>query len=121
MAAKKTASKDPLEAILDALAIQRVDHEEDDGHHFAAADHQDIDKARELSTAYVKDHPDEFDDFRAWGTDEDARVRTVQAVEVFRSAGMRQQWARAEAWHFATWEPMNIGGTAQPVLRNIGI
>lgn len=120
MATKKaaTTSNADLEAILDALALQRVDHE-DGGHSLVAADHQDVDKARQLSVDYVKANPDEFADFRAWGTDKDALEKTVQAVEVFRAAGMRSQWARAEAWHFATWEPQNIGGVAQPVLRNI--
>jgi hypothetical protein len=79
----------------------------------------DIDKARELSTAYVKAHPDEFEDFNAWGTDEAAREQAVKAVEVFRAAGMREAWARAEAWHFHSWEPMNIGGVAQPAVRNV--
>lgn len=79
----------------------------------------DIDRARALSTAYVKAHPDEFEDFRAWGTGQDAIEKTVQAVEVFRAAGMRDQWARAEAWHFHTWEPQNIGGNVAPTVRNI--
>jgi hypothetical protein len=79
----------------------------------------DIDEARRISTEYVKANPEEFNDFRAWGFDESARVKTVEAVDVFRAANMREQWARAEAWHFATWEPMNIGGSVQPVVRNI--
>ena len=79
----------------------------------------DIDQARAIGTQYVRDHPDEFADFAAWGTGQEALAQTVQACEVFRTAGMRAQWARAEAWHFATWEPQNIGGTAHPVLRNL--
>ena len=117
MATKKAATPaDPLEEIATLLELQRVDHE-DVGHSFVAADHQDIDRAREIATEYVQAHPDEFEDFREWGTDQDALEQTVQAVEVFRTAGLRKQWARAEAWHLATWEPQNIGGTAQPVLR----
>lgn len=79
----------------------------------------DIDRARELSTQYVKDNPDEFADYAAFGLDAEGLVCTVRAVELFRAAGMRQQWARAEAWHFANWEPQNIGGATQPVLRNL--
>lgn len=105
MAAKKTTTPvDGLEEILAALELN-------------GDLPGDIDRARELSTAYVKANPQEFEDFRAWGTDESARKQTVQAVEVFRAAGMRAQWARAEAWHFATWEPLNIGGEVQPTIR----
>jgi hypothetical protein len=95
-----------LEAILQAL--------EENGD-----DPGDIDRARELSTAYVKAHPDEFTGYAAWGTSQAAIELTVKAVEVFRAAGQREDWARAEAWHFHTWEPQNIGGTVQPAVRNV--
>src|ERR1700756_3750074 len=64
----------------------------------------DIDRARELSTAYVKAHPDEFTGYTAWGTGQAAIELTVKAVETFRATGDRENWARAEAWHFHTWE-----------------
>jgi hypothetical protein len=79
----------------------------------------DIDRARELSTAYVKAHPDEFVGYTAWGLGESARELTVRAVETFRAAGQREDWARAEAWHFHTWDPMNIGAVIQPTVRNV--
>jgi len=81
----------------------------------------DIDRARELSTQYVQAHPDEFADFKAWGSGPDALEKTVQAVDVLRAAGLRDQWARAEAWHFHTWEPQDIGGATQPRLRQLGL
>lgn len=79
----------------------------------------DIDKARDLSTKYVKAHPDEFVGYTAWGTGDTAIKLTVNAVETFRAAGDRENWARAEAWHFHTWEPQNIGGMVQPQVRNV--
>lgn len=79
----------------------------------------DIERARRLSTAYVKAHPDEFTGYSAWGTGDAALKLTVNAVETFRAAGQREDWARAEAWHFFTWEPQNIGGVVQPAVRNI--
>lgn len=78
-----------------------------------------IDRARELSTKYVQAHPDEFVGYKAWGTNQTAMEMTVHAVETFREAGQREDWARAEAWHFHTWEPQNIGGVVQPTIRNI--
>lgn len=77
-----------------------------------------IDKARELSTAYVKTHPEEFAGYKAWGLSQSAVELTVQACERFRGAGQRDDWARAEAWHFHTWEPQQIGGAVQPTVRN---
>lgn len=85
-----------------------------------------IDKARKLSTAYVKAHPDEFVGYAAWGYGDTGIKMTVQAVEVFREAYRvsgnpddREQMARAEAWHFHTFDPQNIGGTIQPAVRNV--
>lgn len=79
----------------------------------------DIDRARELSTAYVQAHPEEFTGYKAWGTSQSAIELTVRACETFRAAGQREDWARAEAWHFFSWEPQNIGGVVQPAVRNI--
>jgi hypothetical protein len=79
----------------------------------------EIDKARDLSAKYVQAHPDEFADFAAWGTGQDALEQTVRACETFRTSGMREMWARAEAWHFYTWEPQQIGGNVQPTVRNL--
>jgi hypothetical protein len=86
----------------------------------------DIDKARQLSTKYVQAHPDEFAGFQSWGTGQAAIELCVKAVETFRAAYRtsskdedRENWARAEAWHFHTWEPQNIGGVVAPTIRNI--
>lgn len=74
---------------------------------------QDLDKARELSDAYVAAHPEEFADF------EDMTIEAVvQAVDVFRAAQMPDAQYRAEAWHLHKWLPQNIGGEVQPQLRS---
>jgi hypothetical protein len=105
-----------LQAILDALS-----YVVDENGNVEATDKQDIDKARELSTAYVQAHPDEFKEFEAFGDDDEGIQKTVSAVETFRAAGMLAMWARAEAWHFHTWEPQNIGGANRPQLRIVGL
>lgn len=78
-----------------------------------ALDGGDFDKARKLADTYVKDHPDEFADY----TDMPIEA-VVQAVDVFRAAGMLDNQYRAEAWHLHAWEPQEIGGNVVPQKRN---
>lgn len=77
-----------------------------------AMDALDFDKARTLSDAYVKTHPDEFNDYSDLSIED-----VVKAVDVFRAAGMLDNQYRAEAWHLHKWEPQTIGAAAGPVLR----
>lgn len=111
-----------LFAILDALAYN-VD---EDNNVEADPERQDVDKARKLATAYVKAHPDDFRDYQAFGPDKEGLKATVNAVETFRTIyhqtgmeSMRNEWARAEAWHFHSWEPQEIGGEVQVQVRNL--
>lgn len=73
----------------------------------------DFDKARELGKSYVAAHPDEFNDFADMAIES-----VVQAVDVFRAAGMLDNQYRAEAWHLNTWPPQIIGGNTGPVFQN---
>lgn len=77
-----------------------------------AMDAMDFDKARKLADAYVKAHPDEFNDFKELSLES-----VVQAVDVFRAAGMADNQYRAEAWHLHKWDPQQIGANAAPSIR----
>lgn len=78
-----------------------------------AMDAGDFDEARKLADAYVKAHPDEFADYP-----DKTLESVVQAVDVFRAAGMDNEQYRAEAWHLHAWEPQAIGGNVVPQKRN---
>lgn len=78
-----------------------------------AMDDTDFDKARKVADAYVKAHPDEFADYA-----DKTLESVVQAVDVFRAAGMENDQYRAEAWHLHAWEPQSIGGNVVPQKRN---
>lgn len=78
-----------------------------------AVDELDFDKARKLADAYVKAHPDEFADYAEMTIES-----VVQAVDVFRAAGMLDNQYRAEAWHLHAWEPQAVGGSVVPQKRN---
>lgn len=77
-----------------------------------AMDAADFDKARELADTYVQAHPDEFNDFAELSIES-----VVQAVDVFRAAGMTDNQYRAEAWHLYKWAAQEIGAAAAPTLR----
>ena len=73
---------------------------------------RDRDKAVKLADKYVSDHPDEFNELR------DLSIEAcVQAVEVFRAAGLTESEQRVEAWLLHKFEPQTIGGLAQPTVR----
>lgn len=78
-----------------------------------AMDDLDFNAARALSDTYVAAHPEEFTEYADMAIES-----VVQAVDVFRAAGMVDHQYRAEAWHLHTWEPQTIGGGFQPSLRN---
>lgn len=87
-----------------------------------AMDGLDFVTARELATAYVAAHPDEFAEYSAMAesaeTEQAAIQSVVHAVEVFRAAGLLESQYRAEAWHLHTWDPQDIGGAVRPRRRN---
>lgn len=87
----------------------------------STGDGRDFSQAVALAEEYVAEHPEEFADYASWGTGEDAREKTVHSVDVHRAAGLEEAQWRAEAWHLATWEPMNIGGAAQATVRTPGL
>lgn len=85
----------------------------------------DFDTTRALSTAYVQAHPDEFADHRGFGDGEEGRAATVKLVETYRDLandtpellGLRNNQYRAEAWHFHSWDPVNIGGSVHQIIK----
>lgn len=71
-----------------------------------------FDDARELSDAYVAAYQNSFADL----VDKDIHT-LVQAVDVFRAAGLEEQQWRVEAFLLHRFEPQNIGGTNQARVR----
>lgn len=88
----------------------------------AAMDNLDFATARDLSTVYVNAHPDEFTDYVQMvenaETERAAMQAVVDAVEAVRNAGLVGQQYRAEAFIQHRWDPQDIGGTSEPVVRN---
>lgn len=76
------------------------------------------DTVRNLATAYVSSHPDDFAEFA--GLDEHA---CVGLVDVFREAaakdvpGMDAKLWEVEAWLLYNFEPQNIGGSQSATVR----
>lgn len=68
--------------------------------------------ARELADAYVADHEDQFASLRDMSLEQ-----CVQALDVFRAAGMEEEQWRVEAWLLHRFEPQNIGGAAEAKVR----
>src|SRR5665213_429097 len=87
----------------------------------AAMDAMDFDTARELATAYVNAHPDEFTEYAALTESAESDQKAIEAVvadvEHYRSQGRLESQYRAEAWHLHTWEPQQIGVTVGPQRR----
>ncbi|QEA10791.1 hypothetical protein [Mycobacterium phage Weirdo19] len=88
----------------------------------AALDEQDFATARDLATAYVTAHSEEFTDYQRIvaeaATEAEAIAAVVAAVEALRAAGLTDQQYRAEAFHLHRWNPQNIGGEFEPSIRN---
>lgn len=68
--------------------------------------------ARTLADQYVKNHPDQFEDYKELTLPE-----CVKALEVFRDAGMESEQWKVETWLLHRYEPQNIGGTYQAQVR----
>lgn len=87
-----------------------------------AMDSGDWDSARDLATAYVTGHPDEFDDYRrivAEAPDEKTALEKVAAsCEALLLAGLHDLYYHAEAFQLHRWQPMDVGGSIQPQVRN---
>lgn len=73
---------------------------------------RDAAKARQLADAYVAANPGEFSSYEGKSERE-----LVQAVDVFRAAGMDDDMWRVKTWLLHQFEPQNIGGEAQSRVR----
>lgn len=69
-------------------------------------------KTRELADAYVEAHPEQFESMKDMTLEE-----CVQAVSVFRAAGMEEEQWKVEVWLLHHFEPQNIGGPIQAKVR----
>ena len=67
---------------------------------------------RALCDAYVAAHPEEFAELEGKTLEE-----VVNALSVFRNAGLEEEQWRCEIWQLHHWEPQNIGGTYQAQVR----
>lgn len=67
---------------------------------------------RTLCDAYVAAHPAEFVQFSGKSLPE-----VVDALSVFRAAGMEAETWLCEVWHLHQWAPQNIGGTYEAQVR----
>lgn len=72
----------------------------------------DLDTARTLSDTYVTANPSYFTDQANMTIDE-----CVAGVDAFRAAAMDTNQWQMEAWLLHHFEPQDIGGTYQPVIR----
>lgn len=68
--------------------------------------------ARDLSDDYVAAHPAEFEEISEMEIEE-----CVNALGVFRNAGMEDSQWRIQAWLFHHFEPQQIGGIAGATIR----
>lgn len=73
---------------------------------------RDEDGTRAACDAYVAANPDQFTSLETMSLEE-----CVNAVSVFRAAGMDEEQWRVEVWLLHRFEPQNIGGIAQPTVR----
>lgn len=70
------------------------------------------DKARSLADKYVEKHPEHFTSLADKSIHE-----LVQAVDVFRAAGMEDEQWRIEAYLLHKFNPQDIGGPANATVR----
>ena len=80
----------------------------------ATGDGRDEDGTRKACDAYVAAHPDEFTELTDMTLEQ-----CVDAVSVFRNASLEESQWRTEVWLLHRFEPQQIGGSYQPVLRII--
>ena len=96
---------DELTAIAEAIAPTDPDSPDAIG--------QDHKTAVQLADEYVAAHPEEFEDYKDMSI-----VELVQSVDNARALGLKTAQWRAETWLLHKFEPQNIGGEQQPVIRN---
>ena len=68
--------------------------------------------ARVLADAYVKENPGYFESLKELDL-----PSIVRAVEVFRDAGLENEYWRTITWHLHKYGPQNIGGAVEAPLR----
>lgn len=68
--------------------------------------------ATSLSISLVEDNPEMFADLEG-----KELPQIVEALEIFRAAGMEEEEWKCQAYLFYKFEPQNIGGTYQPKVR----
>jgi hypothetical protein len=73
----------------------------------------EIEKVRSLADAYVAEHPAEFTELSNMTLEQ-----LVQAVDVFRAAGLTESLQRVETWLWHHFEAQTIGGPATVQVRN---
>lgn len=81
----------------------------------AEAEVRDEAAVRAHADAYVSAHPEMAASYSAMTIEQ-----LVQAVDVFRAANMEYDLWRVEAWLLHRFEPQQIGGPAQAVVRTPG-
>ena len=81
-----------------------------------SGDGRDEELARSLADTVVRDNPSQFNELENKTVEE-----LCAAIDVFRAAGDEAQVWRIEAWLLHRFEPQNIGGSAQPAIRNAGL
>lgn len=103
VATKTEAPADEFDAFLDAIDKQ-------------TGDGRDLDRAREISDAYIAAHPAEFTDFVGLKTQD-----LTDSAAVLNAAGPahRKQAIRVEMWVRSNIEPQEIGGQVEATRRVI--
>ena len=77
---------------------------------------RDEDGTRAMCDAYVEAHPEQFARLRNKTLEE-----CVNALSVYRQAGMEEDQWIVEAWLLHRFEPQQIGGQAQATVRIPGL
>ena len=79
-------------------------------------DGRDEDGTRSMCDAYVEAHPEQFAELRNMSLEQ-----CVQALSVFRAAGMETSQWEVETWLLHRYEPQQIGGDVQATVRIPGL
>jgi hypothetical protein len=74
----------------------------------------DQEAVRALADAYVTANPAEFTELAGLSIEQ-----LVTAVDVFRAAGLVESQQRVEVWLWHHFEPQNIGGTHEAIVRTV--
>lgn len=73
---------------------------------------RDENATRALADQYVAAHPDQFTELQGL-----TLAQLVQAVQVFRDAGLPDSQWRVETWLLHHYEPQSIGGPVDARVR----